>query len=134
MPSPRTTICPACGHVIEPRPKRKANMTDAELRAWIEGMVEHQPGPHPTPCWHWKGRRQHQGYGQTSYRGSTKLVHRLVYRLWYGEIPEGAVIMHLNDCHKACCNPAHLRLGTQKANVHEAMASGRFRADDPRLA
>ena len=52
-----------------------------------------------TPCWEYQGRSFHKfGYG----RFNGEYTHRLAYRAWYGEIPEGAeVIMHL------CENPPH---------------------------
>lgn len=128
MPRVRPVTCPNCGHHIKPRPKRKPNMTPAELRHWIEHeRTERQLGPHATDCWIWTGRKQHQGYGTMGYEGRTQMVHRVAYRLWREDIPKGEVIMHVHDCDKACCNPEHLRSGTQKANIHEAIENGRFR-------
>ncbi|MFE9650618.1 HNH endonuclease [Streptomyces sp. NPDC006365] len=34
------------------------------------------------------------GYGQVSYEGKTQLVHRVVFRLLVGEIPEGFQVRH----------------------------------------
>jgi hypothetical protein len=42
-------------------------------------------------CWLWTGscnREGPSGYGQVFYQGKTDLVHRVVFRLLVGEIPE----------------------------------------------
>ena len=74
-------------------------------------------------CWPWIGRTNEKGYGIFSARvlnKRTHRAHRLAYELTNGSIPEGLHVMHL--CHnKGCCNPAHLRLGTNEENhIHSA--------------
>ncbi len=82
-------------------------------------------------CWVWK-KKSHSlnGYGLVNLKEGDKpgklwRVHRLVWTLVKGKIPEG-----LNVCHKCdnrpCCNPEHLFTGTAKDNVHDSMAKGRF--------
>jgi hypothetical protein len=51
-------------------------------------------------------------------------LHRLVYIKIIGLIPSGHVIMHTCD-NKKCCNPAHLKLGTQKENIHDMITKDR---------
>jgi len=75
------------------------------------------------PCWIWKGRRNHNGYGQIKYPGGT-LAHRLSWVLRFGRIPAGARVLHWCD-NPPCINPGHLHLGTQLQNVHESMERGR---------
>lgn len=56
------------------------------------------------------------GYGQVSWKGKAKSVHRLMYELFYGSIPEGKILLHLCEI-RACCNPLHLLPGTYSENA-----------------
>jgi hypothetical protein len=70
----------------------------------------------PSPCWEWTGqsqkskRRRHARYGRVRRRRLAKAplyVHRYVYTLLVGAIPEGHEIHH--SCKRTlCCNPAHM--------------------------
>jgi hypothetical protein len=88
----------------------------------------------PDECWPWTGSTATGGYG-TIWRGdgSGKLIraHRAVWEQFNGPIPEntayhGAVVMHSCD-NRACCNPAHLRLGTQAQNLRDMGDKKRYR-------
>lgn len=52
------------------------------------------------------------------------LLHRYIYRKFYGEIPEGLVVRHKCDNSK-CCNPLHLELGTREDNNHDRVQRNR---------
>ncbi len=55
------------------------------------------------------------GYGRCAYRGKRHLAHRLAYELAHGNPPGAALVLHSCD-NPPCCNPAHLRPGTDAEN------------------
>ena len=94
----------------------------------------------PEQCWPWQGSRNSFGYGVILPNGSDKVlrVHRVVYELFVGAIPDGYDIDHV--CHNAdphcpgalacehrrCCNPAHLEPVTRSENLRRAAARRRL--------
>lgn len=79
----------------------------------------------PEACWPFARYTGTQQYGRMKYRGSQWLAHRVAYTLEHGEIPEGLDILHSCD-NPPCCNPAHLRPGTDSENIREALDKGRM--------
>lgn len=85
----------------------------------------------PDECWPWLMKSRQSGYGFiTPGKSRTKLLsHRAVWEVVHGPIPtgtgyHGTVVMHLCD-NRLCCNPAHLKLGTQADNVKDMRDKGR---------
>lgn len=68
-----------------------------------------------TGCWEWLGN-QYDGYGRLSYNKSEHYTHRLSYEAFVGIIPPYKQILHSCD-NPICCNPQHLRIGTNYENV-----------------
>lgn len=77
-----------------------------------------------TGCHNWTGAKDKDGYGLIKYNGKMIRVHRLVYERHNGEIPEEQCVLHECD-NPPCCNPEHLRLGTQKDNSEDMVGKGR---------
>lgn len=75
-----------------------------------------------TGCWEW----QHgllgsapDRYGQTMWDGRQQPIHRVVYKLLAGAIPDGHDLDHVYDwgCRAhSCCWPAHLEPVTRAEN------------------
>lgn len=71
-------------------------------------------------CWMWVKLRSPKGYGifRVVINGNkrNRFAHRLSFEMANGPIPDGLLVDHM--CHvKACVNPDHLRLVTNKQNL-----------------
>ena len=81
----------------------------------------------PVACWPWQGAVSSDGYGVVRLgRGRRRRLvyaHRLAYALAYGP-PGRRQVLHSCDT-PACCNPLHLRAGTQADNMADMVAKGR---------
>jgi hypothetical protein len=83
--------------------------------------VDHR---YETPCWEWQRSRDPRGYGLICFDGKQIYTHRLAYRAWIGEIPEGMGVLHKCDNPK-CFRPDHLFTGTNFQNVQDRQTKGR---------
>ena len=82
-------------------------------------------------CWPWRGCREkarpgYMGYGRSRWgRGIVFHAHRAAWLLANGKSStDGLFILHGCD-NPVCCNPAHLRPGTQAENIADRDARGR---------
>jgi len=95
-----------------------------ETMVYTQGM-----GKPPIP---WQSRLVQQAngcYGSIRVggrKGKTVKLHRLAWEEAFGPIPDGMSVCHTCDV-PACCNPAHLFLGSQQDNVTDMMNKGRFK-------
>lgn len=110
--------------------------------AWVEGqrmptvMIERfwARVNKTSTCWLWTGRR----FGGTDYgsfnvcvltwRGPAwrpESAHRLAYELSVGPIPRGMHVLHSCDI-PTCCNPEHLRIGTDADNKRDVVLRQRM--------
>ncbi len=78
------------------------------------------------PCLIWQGCTNPDGYGERFVKGRKWRVHRFAWTEAYGPIPAGLSVCHHCDT-PACHEPLHLFLGTQRDNMQDALAKGRFR-------
>ncbi|CCE26131.1 g107 [Yersinia phage phiR1-37] len=71
-------------------------------------------------CWIWQRSLTGSGYGQIFAEGRNHSVHKYVFELINGKVPNKYVVRH--KCHnRKCCNPDHLLSGTNKDNYHDSI-------------
>lgn len=76
----------------------------------------------PGGCWLWTGHQNELGYGRVYVSGAgQRMVHRVVYELLVGPIPDGLEPDHLCRV-PACSNPDHLEPVTHAENIRRGMA------------
>lgn len=95
--------------------RKRHAITDAMLPG-LQRMMEAKLVP-AGECLEWGGSRCPHGYGQVYWSRNVMLrAHRVAYVLARGPIPDELVVDHLCR-NRACCNPDHLELVTNKENV-----------------
>jgi hypothetical protein len=111
------------------RLRDSAGRFDRRPTASMAKRFEAQTHPEPnTGCWLHEGSPKN-AYGHAAFklggRGTpVEFAHRVAYRLAYGEIPNGKMVLH--TCDTACCvNPAHLYAGTAKDNARDMLERNR---------
>ncbi len=77
-------------------------------------------------CWLWTWGKSSTGYGLLRVDGKPQSVHRLSWKIHFGEIPEGMFVLHSCDV-RACVRPDHLRLGSASENALDTHGRGRWR-------
>lgn len=87
-----------------------------------------------SPCWIWEGSKSphsSKGYYKVQYKKHRTFVHRIAYKLYYGQLDPDLQVLHSCD-NTACCNPHHLRQGTNKQNQQDKVDRGRSGKGQPR--
>lgn len=67
-------------------------------------------------CWRWTGSRNRYGYGHMKIDKRRKLVHRVLFELARGPIPERLEVDHLCR-NRWCVNPEHMEPVTRRENI-----------------
>ena len=71
-------------------------------------------------CWVWTGSVDTSGYAKMKMRQRMIQVHRYVYTVLVGPIPDDLTVDHTCDRHRNCLNPEHFELVTRSENSRRA--------------
>jgi hypothetical protein len=83
-------------------------------------------------CWDWQASSASSGYGRFKVASYVTLhANRVAWALENQREPGELIIRHACD-RPACCNPAHLLIGTVAENNNDKLERGRFRPGDQR--
>ena len=75
-----------------------------------------------SPCWVWKGYLR-KGYAHAQFDGRVQSIHKLLYEVCYGPVPEGLELDHLCR-NRTCVNPEHLEAVTHVENMRRGAVKG----------
>ena len=84
-----------------------------------------------TGCINWVGHYDGD-YGRIKVDGKKWRVHRLIWTLVRGCIPDGLYVLHSCDNPK-CININHLTVGNAQDNMDDKVAKGRAKGNPPKL-
>jgi hypothetical protein len=99
------------------------NAPPARFRLFSQLLID------PSGCLLWTGKINRHGYGVVMVDGKRLGVHRVMYEMFVGPIPDGLELDHLchtrdlgclggKTClHRRCASPAHLEPVTTRENV-----------------
>lgn len=89
-------------------------------REAFESRMKHMPNG----CIEWGGNIDGTGYGRFCFKRRIELAHRAAWRIFKGEIPKNACLLHRCD-NPPCVNPDHLFLGDRGDNARDMASKGR---------
>ena len=95
---------------------KKKNVSESEWANRFWKKVDTSAGG--DECWQWMGGMHSRGYGRMRWKYGVESSHRIAWELTNGAVPAGLHVLHKCD-NRACCNPAHLWLGTQSDNMQD---------------
>lgn len=75
----------------------------------------------PDACWPWTGTKDRDGYGLIAGNRVQRIV---MHHLTGKAVSRAKVVMHSCDV-PSCCNPRHLSIGTQRANIADRVRKDR---------
>lgn len=102
--------------------RRRNNLKGLELDKifWSRVSIKN-----PDECWEFKDCRNNSSYGIFRSHNKSTGAHRFAWESFHKtKIPKEKLVLHKCD-NPACCNPAHLFLGTHSDNTIDAGRKGR---------
>jgi len=96
------------------------------LLTWENILGEYTTKNSVTGCLEWTGCKDVDGYGRFSDGGKSYGIHRLVWEVFKGDIPQGLYVLHKCD-NPSCINTEHLYIGTAADNTRDKVKRRRTR-------
>ena len=82
----------------------------------LENILSKSQRDEDTDCLIYMGAVNEKGYARISFKNKTYKASHVVYKMWYGTIPDGCEIDH--TCYnRRCIERTHLRPLTHKENI-----------------
>lgn len=107
--------------LLKPHHRNTPEEYDRRKVALLRSMLK----PVESGCHEWQGFIGTFGYAMTTYRGKTRVVHRLLWQLVNGPVPKKMDVCHSCDNRK-CANLDHLWIGTRQQNLLDASSKKRI--------
>lgn len=79
-------------------------------------LMKHVEVDRETGCWNWTGYKSDQGYGRVFREGTAMGAHRAMWKATYPGTLKPRVHLDHTCNNRACINPDHLEIVTQKEN------------------
>jgi hypothetical protein len=75
----------------------------------------------PNGCWTWGRAHKTTGYACVWWEGQQRGLHRVLYELVRGPVPDGMYLDHVVCDDRSCPNPWHVEPTTNAANMHRTV-------------
>ena len=110
-----------CRDCVNQRQWKAGQPTDPETYQYIVDNIEKTEDG----CWLWKGRFDRYGYGSLSHKDRQGRIHTYTLAHVKGPPPNDKQNHALHSCrNRHCCNPDHLRWGSNAENVADMVKDG----------
>lgn len=98
----------------------------AKDKSWLRAKIASRCVATESGCLEWQGAKGPAGYGRLTFKQRWFELHRLAFVLYHRDLEDGEYVLHECD-NRSCCNPCHLRAGSNRDNIMDAAIKGRMK-------